>query len=246
MKFSVITVTFNNFIGLKKTLKSLAKFNKKKYEHIVIDGGSNNRTLDLIKKYSSRIDKWVSERDEGIYDAMNKGLKFVSDENNIISFLNSGDAALSNYFKDVEKKFKKNTLLDFCYAGLILVGKKRQTKYLPKILSKKSEYLQRMALPHPSLFTKKKIFSKIGYFDLNKQLTADHQWCVRLIRSDAKGVRLNKPVVKFKLDGASLKLRAQFEIFQTALQYERNIIIAVIFLARQLISHLYYIYKSKC
>jgi len=79
MKFSVITVTFHDFIGLKKTLKSLAKFNKKKYEHIVIDGGCDNRTLGLIKKYSSRIDKWVSEPDEGIYDAMNKGLKFVSD-----------------------------------------------------------------------------------------------------------------------------------------------------------------------
>jgi glycosyltransferase involved in cell wall biosynthesis len=246
MKFSVITVTFHDFIGLKKTLKSLAKFNKKKYEHIVIDGGSDNQTLGLIKKYSSRIDKWVSEPDEGIYDAMNKGLKFVSDENNHISFLHSGDPALPNYSNDVEKKFQENNLVDFCYAGLILVGKKKETKYLPKILSKKSEYLQRMAFPHPSLFIKKHIFLKIGYFDLNKQYTADHQWCVRLIRSDTKGIRLNKPVVKFKLGGASLKLRAQFEVFQTALQYNRNIIIAVIFLARQLISRFYYIYKSKC
>ena len=243
MKFSVITVTYQDFIGLKKTLKSLAKLNKKKYEHIVIDGGSDNRTLELIKKYSSRIDKWVSESDKGIYDAMNKGLKFVSDENNIVSFLNSGDTALSNYFKDVEKTFQKNNLIDFCYAGLILVGKKKETKYLPKILSKKSEFLQRMALPHPSLFVKKHIFSKIGYFDLNKKFTADHQWCVRLIRSDAKGVRLNKPVVKFKLGGSSLNLKAQFEVFKTAIENKRNLLIATFFLIIQLIVR--EIYKIK-
>jgi len=241
MKFSVITVTFKDFVGLNQTLESLAKLNKTKYEHIIIDGGSDSKILDLINKYSSRIDKWVSEPDKGIYDAMNKGLKLVSDENNIVSFLNSGDTALPNYFIDIEKKFQKKNLIDFCYAGLILVGKKSEIKYLPKKLSKKSEYLQRMAFPHPSLFVKKYIFSKIGYFNVKKKITADHEWCVRLVRSDAKGVRLNKEVVKFKLGGTSLKLKAQFEVFKTAIEYKRNLLVAFFFLIIQLIVRLIYI-----
>lgn len=241
MKFSVITVTFKDFVGLNQTLESLAKLNKTKYEHIIIDGGSDSKILDLINKYGSRIDKWVSEPDKGIYDAMNKGLKLVSDENNIVSFLNSGDTALPNYFIDIEKKFQKKNLIDFCYAGLILVGKKSEIKYLPKKLSKKSEYLQRMAFPHPSLFVKKYIFSKIGYFNVKKKITADHEWCVRLVRSDAKGVRLNKEVVKFKLGGTSLKLKAQFEVFKTAIEYKRNLLVAFFFLIIQLIVRLIYI-----
>jgi len=98
-----------------------------------------------------------------------------------------------------------------------------------------------MAFPHPSLFVKKYIFSKIGYFNVKKKITADHEWCVRLVRSDAKGVRLNKEVVKFKLGGTSLKLKAQFEVFKTAIEYKRNLLVAFFFLIIQLIVRLIYI-----
>ena len=240
MKFSIITVSLNDFLGLKETIKSLSKFDKNKYEHIIVDGGSKDQTVNLIKENSSKIDKWISEPDKGIYDAMNKGLKLVSSEKNIVTFLNAGDLALTNYLKDAEKLFLKNKLIDFCYGGLIIVGKKKETKYVPKILSKKSEYLQRMALPHPSLYVKKYIFTKIGNFNLNKKITADHEWCVRLIKSGAIGKRLSNPVVKFKLGGASLDLGAQFEVFKTALSYKRNFFLAIFFLIIQLMVRILY------
>lgn len=246
MKFSVITVTYQNDIGLQKTLSSLSKLEKNIYEHIIIDGGSKDKTLEVIRENSALIDRWVSEPDQGIYDAMNKGLRLVNNENNIVSFLNAGDLALNNYFEDPKKCFLENQNINYCYGGVILAGKKKESIYLPKIFDKKSEYLQRMVFPHPALFVKKNIFLKIGDFNLNKKITADHEWCVRLIKSGVKGKRFDSPAVKFKLGGASLKLSAQFEVFRTALQYNRNIIIAVFFLARQLISRLYYIYKSKC
>jgi glycosyltransferase involved in cell wall biosynthesis len=246
MKFCLITVTFQDNLGLKNTLKSLSKFDKRLYELIIVDGGSKDETLQVIKENRALIDKWVSEPDQGIYDAMNKGLKLVNNENNIVSFLNAGDLALDNYFEDPKRCFLENQNINYCYGGVILVGKKKESIYLPKIFDKKSEYLQRMVFPHPALFVKKNIFLKIGDFNVNKKITADHEWCVRLIKSGVKGKRFDSPVVKFKLGGASLKLSAQFEVFQTALQYNRNIIIAVIFLARQLISRFYYIYKSKC
>jgi glycosyltransferase involved in cell wall biosynthesis len=246
MKFSVITVTYQDDLGLKKTLKSLSKIDKHRYELIIIDGGSKDKTLQIINENSAFIDRWVSEPDQGIYDAMNKGLKLVNDKENIVSFLNAGDLALDNYFEDPKRCFLENRNINYCYGGVILVGKKKESVYLPKIFDKKSEYLQRMVFSHPALFVKKNIFLKIGDFNLNKKITADHEWCVRLIKSGVKGKRFDSPVVEFKLGGASLKLSAQFEVFQTALQYNRNIIIAVFFLARQLISRFYYIYKSKC
>ena len=245
MKFSVITVSYQDGPSLAKTLESLTQFDKSIYEHIVIDGGSHDGTLKIIKKYNSRIDTWISEPDRGIYHAMNKGLKIITN-NNIVSFLNAGDLALDNYFEDPKRCFLENRNINYCYGGVILVGKKKESVYLPKIFDKKSEYLQRMVFSHPALFVKKNIFLKIGDFNLNKKITADHEWCVRLIKSGVKGKRFDSPVVKFKLGGASLKLSAQFEVFQTALQYNRNIIIAVFFLARQLISRFYYIHKSKC
>jgi len=246
MKFCVITVTYQDHLSLIKTLKSLSKFNKHLYELIIIDGGSKDKTLEVIRENSALIDKWVSEPDKGIFDAMNKGLKLVNDKDNIVSFLNAGDLALNNYFEDPKRCFLENRNINYCYGGIILVGKKKESIYLPKNFDKNSEYLQRMVFPHPALFVKKNIFLKIGYFNVNKKITADHEWCVRLIKSGVKGKRFDSPVVKFKLGGASLKLSAQFEAFQTAIQYKRNIIIAVIFLARQLISRFYYIYKSKC
>lgn len=244
-QFSVITVTYQNELGLEKTLKSLSRFNKNFYELIVVDGGSKDKTLQVIKENNSLIDRWVSEPDKGIYDAMNKGLNLVSDKNSIVSFLNSGDIALKSYFEEAKKCFSKNKNIDYCYGGIVLVGKKKQSIYIPKVFNDKSEYLQRMPFPHPTLFVKKNIFLKIGNFDLNKKITADHEWCVRLIKSGAKGVRFSNSIVKFELGGASLKLRAQFEVFQTALKYNRNIILALIFLIRQSISHFYYLFKSK-
>ena len=118
MKFSIITVTYQDSIGLRRTLKSLAKLSKKNYEHIIIDGGSKDKTLEVIRENSALIDRWVSEPDQGIYDAMNKGLRLVNDKDNIVSFLNAGDLALDNYFEDPKRCFLDNQNINYCYGVL--------------------------------------------------------------------------------------------------------------------------------
>jgi glycosyltransferase involved in cell wall biosynthesis len=245
MKFSVITVTMNDEIGLQNTLKSLSKFDKNLYQHIVVDGGSKDQTLKVLQGYNSRIDIWISETDKGIYDAMNKGIKLVDNPENIVSFLNSGDLALDDYFSEPKKCFLKNSKIDYCYGGIILTGKNHESLFLPKILRSNSEYLQRMPFPHPSLFVKKYIFLKIGDFNLKKKITADHEWCVRLIKSKTSGLRFDCPVVRFQLGGISLKFNSQLEVFQTAKSNGRNVLIASLFFFRQIITHFYYILKSK-
>ena len=245
MKFTVITITYENNLGLLKTLESLSKFNKNLYQHIVVDGGSKDKTLEVIQEYKDRIDIWISELDKGIYDAMNKGLKLVANSENIVSFLNAGDLALDNYFSKPRECFLEHPNIDYCYGGIVLTGKNRKNIYIPKIFKSNSEYLQRMVFPHPALFVRKYIFFKIGDFNLKKKITADHEWCVRLIKSHSIGKRFNYPVVKFQLGGISLKLSTQLEIFQTAQSNGRGMLIASLFLIRQLIVHLYYIFKSR-
>ena len=97
--FSIITVVLNAKIDLLSTINSLKEQDYKNFEYIVIDGGSTDGTLKVINNNLDNINKWKCEKDHGIYDAMNKGLKLVNDKNSIVSFLNAGDLALYNYFE---------------------------------------------------------------------------------------------------------------------------------------------------
>ena len=94
MKLSVITINFNNRDGLRKTIESVVKQTYKDFEYIIIDGGSTDGSVDVIKEYADKIDYWVSEPDKGIYNAMNKGIDVAKGEYCI--FMNSGDVFFSN------------------------------------------------------------------------------------------------------------------------------------------------------
>lgn len=89
MKFSIITINYNNCEGLEKTIQSVIEQSYKGYEYIVIDGGSTDGSIDIIKKYEPSITFWVSEKDSGIYNAMNKGIRHSTGE--YLNFMNSGD-----------------------------------------------------------------------------------------------------------------------------------------------------------
>jgi len=219
IKLSIITVTLNDRDGLVKTLESVSHIDKSTYEHVVIDGGSTDGSLDVLKDFSEKLDVVVSESDNGIYDAMNKGV--LNSTGNVVCFLNAGDKALDGYIDHPVRIFSKNSSIDYCYGGVLLHGSRDKT-YLPRKICTTSEYLQAMPFPHPGLFVKKKLFNKIGYFDLSKKITADHEWIVRMILSKAKGVAINHSVVKFSLDGASLSHHTSFEMYQTAVKYGRN------------------------
>ena len=90
MKFSIITINYNNKDGLEMTINSVLGQSFQGFEYIIIDGGSTDGSIDIIKKYESRIDYWVSEPDNGVYNAMNKGIRKATGD--YINFMNSGDA----------------------------------------------------------------------------------------------------------------------------------------------------------
>jgi hypothetical protein len=123
---SIITVVYNGEKYLEETIKSVINQTYDNVEYIIIDGGSTDGTLDIIKKYEHAIDYWVSERDRGIYDAMNKGISLASGE--WINFMNAGDGAL--YFDPYNEESMKNAVLevlkkDELRKSLVLKGQKR-------------------------------------------------------------------------------------------------------------------------
>ena len=113
MKFSIITVNFNNKEGLHNTIKSVINQTFRDFEYIVIDGGSTDGSIDILKKYDKYINYWISEKDSGIYNAMNKGISKANGE--YLNFMNSGDCF---YALDVLEKVSK-----YGYTSDFIVGK---------------------------------------------------------------------------------------------------------------------------
>ena len=128
LKISIITVVKNNKDTIEKNILSLLNQNYKNYEHIIIDGGSEDGTIEIINKYKKNIKYFISEADNGIYDAMNKGIDIV--EGDIIGILNADDYYFSNALEIVNNYFKKYNEIDFLFGSV----KKHtlQTGFIPK------------------------------------------------------------------------------------------------------------------
>jgi|APSaa5957512535_1039671.scaffolds.fasta_scaffold10084_5 glycosyltransferase involved in cell wall biosynthesis len=223
---SIITVVYNDNKGLSDTINSLIVQKNKNFEHVIIDGGSDDGTLEVITKKASNMGFFISEPDNGIYDAMNKGIENAS--GNFISFLNAGDTAFPNYTETCIDFFVKNTTLDYCYANIVLTSKRGKKIYQPKGVGLDKDFLQKMPFPHPGLFVRKEVFYRVGEFNVGKKITADHEWIVRMITCGIKGKKVNKdqPVVDFKLDGVSLSFGSVIEMRDTAIQFGRAKVLA--------------------
>jgi glycosyltransferase involved in cell wall biosynthesis len=193
---SIITITFNNYEELIKTINSIPVSDS--IESVIINGGGSEKTMEFLKTYKG---KSISEKDEGIADAFNKGVKKSSGE--FIMFLNSGDTLLDKIFlKDAEKLFSENCDIDFIHSNLLLVdnvGNELYMKPIMKNLGRGMPYL------HPTMIVRKNLFEKIGLFNDKIKIAMDYDWIVRLIKYGSKGIYLNRgPVVKMDGSGKSI------------------------------------------
>jgi glycosyltransferase involved in cell wall biosynthesis len=175
-KLSIITVNLNNRNGLMNTAKSIVKQTYTDYEWIIIDGGSTDGSVEVIKEYAARTDKliyWCSEKDGGIFQGMNKGIEKASGE--YCWFLNSGDYAYKN--TTLEEIFSYNFDDDIVYGDLLQQDDYRgryQTSNKKKRVYKKSYWIRYWkSLPHPSSFFKRELINKIGGYRTELTIMAD-------------------------------------------------------------------------
>lgn len=177
LKLSIITINYNNASGLQKTMQSVLEQNFKNYEYIVIDGGSNDGSIDVIKKYADKITYWVSEKDKGIYNAMNKGIQKAQGE--YCLFLNSGDFLCSSNV--LKKIFVVNGNTDIIYGNMVIDwgnGEKTNGK-MPDIIDTQQMYND--TLWHPVSFIKRTLFEKYGLYDESYKIVADYDFFFKTI-----------------------------------------------------------------
>ena len=177
-KLSIITINYNNLEGLKRTIESVVNQAWREFEYIVIDGGSTDGSLAYIEIQSANIDYWVSEPDNGIYNAMNKGIEKAL--GTYLLFLNSGDVL---YNDNVLLATKKSLLLDMdiIYGDLWIVGEQGKgfrNRY-PDFID--FPFLKQTSLGHPSTFIKREIFYSYGLYRTDLKIISDWAFFVKVL-----------------------------------------------------------------
>ena len=186
IKFSIITVAYNASQVLKKTILSVINQTYNPIEYIIIDGGSSDGTVDLIRQYQSGLHYWISEPDKGIYDAMNKGLRVATGD--YVWFLNAGDTLQHHHIvSDVALKTEQAGQPDILYGETDLmdsVGRvfaKRRLK-TPRNLTWKS-FRMGMLVCHQAFIVKRSI---VPAYDTQYRFSADFDWCIRCLKEAEK------------------------------------------------------------
>ena len=176
---TVITVVFNGVKTLEETIKSVVNQTYPNVEYLIIDGGSTDGTLDIIKKYEDVIDYWVSEPDNGIYDAMNKGIILIF--GTWVYFLNSGDLIFnSNVFKDILINISND--FDFIYGNVFI--KPIHNKIYDGLFS--TYKLITKNINHQAIFYKKKLFTQYGFYNTKYYPSADHEFNLKIFKNSKK------------------------------------------------------------
>ena len=225
MKVSIITVAFNSAQYIEDCIKSVLSQSYPNIEYIVIDGGSTDGTVDIIKKFESKISKWISEPDEGIYDALNKGIKLAS--GTVIGILHSDDFYTSNkVLEKVSNVFIENPNAEGCYGDLCYVYPNNSNKIIRYWRAgdfdrEKTKY--GWMPPHPTCFFKTEVYKNYGRFDKSYKIASDYEILLRFIyKHKIKLIYLNEVITAMRLGGKSnksvsnilMKMREDYKIMK--------------------------------
>ena len=197
--FSVITVVYNGEAHLEQTIQSVLSQSWGNTEYVIVDGGSTDGTLDIIRKYEDRIDHWISEPDKGIYDAMNKGLSLASGD--LIAFLNSGDWYNPGVLEKVAEEYLHNINGDMIIAGkwtLLFEDLDLEIHVSPSL-----KFSQGISISHPAMFVPRNVYEKFGKFDLQYRYGADFDVLVRFYLRGVKFHFIDTIILNYRTQGAS-------------------------------------------
>ena len=209
MKISLITVTYNSSRTLRDTIVSVLAQTYQDIEYIIIDGLSEDNTIEIIKEYEPQFEgriRWVSEKDTGLYDAMNKGFRMATGE--IIGIINSDDLiAETTAIEKIVRCFEANSSVDAVYADLYYVAQSDTSKIVRYWKSGKQRPFAKGWHPaHPTFYVKKVVYEKSGLFDLGFKFAADFELMLRLIEKEhIKLYYLPEALVRMRLGGTTSK-----------------------------------------
>lgn len=205
-KVSIITVCYNSAETIRHTIESVLSQDYRDVEYIVIDGLSSDSTITVINEYSEKVDKIVSEVDQGIYDAINKGIEICTGE--IVGILNSDDFYENRtVISDVIAHFEAHKSASLIYGDVVFVDRANTGKILRFYSSKnfKSWKLRFGWMPpHPATFIKKSVYNEFGNYKINYKISADYELFVRfLMLHKVDCSRIDKVLVRMRTGGIS-------------------------------------------
>ncbi|MBQ4206445.1 MAG: glycosyltransferase [Bacteroidales bacterium] len=209
MKISLITATYNSAETLRDTMQSVLNQTFKDVDYIIVDGGSKDATLDIVKEFEPLFEgrlRWVSERDKGIYDAMNKGVKMA--QGDIVGILNSDDFFASDkVLETVNNAFTKNPTIEGIYADVRYVDWNDTSKTV-RMFSGKDFKREKLCWgkmpPHPSFYVKRECYEKYGFYSLDYPICADYDMFVKMIWiGDINTLYINDVFVNMRSGGTS-------------------------------------------
>ena len=199
---TIITVAYNAEKYIDQTIRSVLKQTYENIEYIIIDGSSTDATLDIIKKYEDKIDYWVSEKDDGIYDAMNKGIKFSRGD--IIGILNADDWYEKNAVEEVVNVFKKRNVA-------LVHGAMNRWSASGELIStygtkEKFDDLYMAPFNHPTCFFDRTVYETIGLFDRQFETAADYDFMLRFKQFEYESYYIDKAFTNFRLVGVTSEI----------------------------------------
>lgn len=201
MKISIITICRNNEDSIEETMKSVFFQTYPNIEYVIIDGLSTDKTVSTINKYKDRLAYFVSEKDSGMYEAMNKGIKASTGE--VIYFLNAGDTLFhSSVMDNIIRHFTKD--IDFLYGDVIEIDKKTGCCNIKRQNKVNNAYLYTNAICQQSILYRKSAFEKCGYFNTEYKIVGDREWLFRaFLKEKIKSKYVDIPFALFTKGGVS-------------------------------------------
>lgn len=219
MLFSIITVCFNSEKTIEKTIQSVWKQSYQDFEYILVDGASTDRTLEIIHKYEPMFEgrmKLISEKDRGIYDAMNKGI--LASSGKLIGMVNSDDYYEQDALDKVAQAYEEQEYA-VIYGMLRTVSRGREVM----VYIKNHEFLEDDMITHPTCFVTKKAYEKFGLYSLKYNYSADYEFMLRLKQQkEVKFIKIYSIISNFNLDGSSGTTQAYRETLK--LKHEMKLI----------------------
>jgi len=205
LKISIITVVWNNAKTIKDAIDSVLGQSYKNIEYIVVDGASTDGTVEIVQSYGDKISKFVSEKDKGLYDAMNKGVELATGD--VVGILNSDDFYIDErVIERVVKEFEEKRV-DSVFADLVFVKPSnldRVVRYYDSSHFAPSKFAYGWMPAHPTFFVKREVYEKYGVFKTDYRIAADYELLTRFLSKNKISYSYIKaPIVKMRIGGAS-------------------------------------------
>jgi glycosyltransferase involved in cell wall biosynthesis len=215
MKISIVVVVLNGHALIRDCLESIITQGYKDLELVVVDGDSQDGTMEILRSYVPYISKLHSAKDGGLYFAMNNGIDLASGE--VIGIIGCDDRLVSGALDAIAEVFAEDSELDVTYGEMEYIDRKKNS-----ILRTEISDIPRVMIPHPATFAKRRLYDEFGKFNTNFRVASDYDLIFRLVQGNAKFKKLNRIIVNSYSNGFSAQRSNQLISIKESLHIRRE------------------------